>query len=145
MKFENQVTCLELSKRLQELGVKQKSLFYWASFRNESSPKEQWPNVYNVIIYCEEKINYKERSYLKDKKFYSAFTVAELGEILRKFDIENDKHLEIDYYNTYDFYNIVVKPTKAIDFEAHYEKSSTEANARAKMLIYLLENDLIRL
>ena len=56
MKLENQVVSLEIAKHLKQLCIKQKSLFYWSSFRNESSPKEQWSNVYDVIIDQEDKI-----------------------------------------------------------------------------------------
>ena len=65
MEIEDQVCSLELAKKLKELGVKQKSLFWHISFRNESSPKEQWGNVYNNLLNQDEKNHYKKRSYLK--------------------------------------------------------------------------------
>jgi hypothetical protein len=142
MQLSDQVCSLELSKRLKELSVKQESYFYWCNFDLQwtlfhpktregdmQGPSDLWllNDLQNRELAC------------------SAFTVAELGEILRKFDIENTNHLEIDAYNTYDYFNIVLKPTRAIDFQSIYVKDYKEADARARMLIYLLENKLMDL
>ncbi len=155
MNLENQVCSLELSKRLKELGVKQESYFYWHSFRNESSPKEQWSNVYNQIIRRNEKTKYKNRDYLKDQILYSAFTVAELGEMLPAYTNDNgDKQLlELSKYiipvgekkgnSTYSAeYWTLNDPIYRLG-KGCYEDN--ESDARAKMLIYLLENKLMEL
>ena len=63
MKLENQVCSLELSKRLKELGVKQDSLWGYLDHGDL--------NFYPVLN--------SELIYLKAE--YSAFTVAELGEL----------------------------------------------------------------
>ena len=120
MELEKQVCNLELSKKLKELGVKQESLFYYLQYadqkplivgHNDASPG--WSN-------------------------YSAFTVAELGEMLpEKACIRTVKLVEewcCDYHPKNSKFN----------FPEHREVSNIEADARAKMLVYLLENKLIK-
>lgn len=70
MKIEQQVTSLEISKRLKELGVKQESLFYWSSYGMKFKKE-----THELIP--ENEIN---PSFMED--YISAFTVAELGEML---------------------------------------------------------------
>lgn len=110
MKLEEQVVSLELAKKLKELEVKQESLYYW-----DENDKE----VYRSI----------DRS-AKDIGCISAFTVAELGEIL-----------PIGYHNiritdTFDKARYVCRKDRV---DAPWNQyADTEANARAKMLVYLL-------
>lgn len=142
MELNHQVCSLEWAKKLKDLGVKQESLFYYQNNPYNDGQDcidlmvKEWKgeNSQNVIMNSECEND--------DHPKYSAFTVADLGEILKMFVIFNNKHLDIDSYITYDFYNLVLKQTKSIDFESHYIKEKTEANARAKILIHLIENDL---
>ena len=116
MKLEKQVVSLELSKKLKELGVKQKSCFDWVL----PSIGDSW-KVWEVSTY--------KRS---DRKFLSAYTVAELGEMLPQMWIDTFKHsLE---------WQVGIKQFKHVACDEY-----SEANARAKMLIYLIENNLIKL
>lgn len=130
MKPENQVCALELSQRLEELGVKQDSLFYWiydtrykAAFLEYKMPTFVWEH------------NDKSRTHLSicfvpDFKVYSAFTVAELGELLPTgFSMMKWKGYSIKSPNEWQ----------------RQLSDPSEANARAKMLIYLLENKLMEL
>jgi hypothetical protein len=121
MKLENQVTNLELSKKLKELGVKQESLFWWVGSKND-----EW---FVMSLRSDEKdlmVGGKEGR----KEGYSAFTVAELGEMLPKqFGTTKDHQDRWYVYNR-------------IGYEEQY--ADTEANARAKMLIYLIENKLMQ-
>lgn len=64
---------------------------------------------------------------------YAAFTVAELGEMLPKLMISQ-------YWNNGFWY---CYPDDTEGVEQMQNKSDTEADARAKCLIYLLENNLI--
>jgi len=138
MLLKNQVCSLELSKRLKELGVKQESLFYWIKAGlNVSTCEENWQIEY--IIHNLEKI---------PDHMISAFTVAELGEIL-PHTIKATPDLPYFQDETADFdlyYNKNGHPFYKFDqliICLNYDENETEANDRAKMLIYLIENNLI--
>jgi hypothetical protein len=119
MKIEDQCCSLELAKRLKELGVKQASAFMWSYY----------PHV--------DKYDLEFRPGEQGAINVSAFTVAELGEKL-------PSNIEFRFF--------VGKPTGELhhisyNAETHIPRfyGDTEANARAKMLVYLLENNLISL
>lgn len=116
MKLEDQVTNLELSKKLKELGVKQESLWYWFNRGGEY-----------VLLYDSNVAKLDQLPIM----CISAFTVAELGEML-----------PCEYCSTRnqlgDWTCLHLNPDQNTDI---FTKS--EADARAKMLIYLLENNLV--
>ncbi len=130
MKLENQVTSLDMAKRLKELGVKQESLFIWFKRGEERS----------FELAYEESENWKVA--------YSAFTVAELGEMLPQIiklkgvkyqlfiSVGLDKQWFVVYANEEDYEDNAPFPIMM---------THSEANARGKMVIYLLENKLITL
>lgn len=128
MTLENQVTSLEISKRLKNLNVKQKSLFYWEEAVTKSEGME-----YAGVIFGENKANQYSTG------VYSAFTVAELGEILSRRYERNaisaeSSEVPICLGDEWVWYR-----------DGEYILSdSNEANARGKMLIYLLENNLLK-
>lgn len=136
MKIENQVVNLELSKKLKELGVKQEGQFYWWGNREETK---------TIIAYRKELISEVIIPVgIRDKGYCSAFTVAELGEILptriqdgHPFELETNKQAKKGWAIRY--YNYSIQESR-ITFA-----DDNEANARAKMLIYLIENKLIDL
>lgn len=125
MKLEKQVTNSELSKRLKELGVKQNSIFYW-----------QINHLFNNNIYIRyhNEIGFNYKKYEKDEsqEIYSAFTVSELGNILP--ELTNCSKGNI--HSNPELYHLVwsCEYNKLIQF------ADTEADARAKMLIWLIEN-----
>lgn len=112
MKLEQQVTSLELSKKLRELGVKQESIFSWVELDGEYRLIDSEPDGWNNGV--------------------STFTVAELGEILGE-DLPKI------------FQNVDRKWILFNPYEGTNTTHNTEADARAKMLAYLLENKLISL
>lgn len=141
MKLEQQVCSLELAKRLKELNVKQESLFYWCG--SHSNPDAPW-EIHNWKVYNSE---FRFRYYQSDDPI-SAFTVAELGEMLPKeIDIDPKDEAIRHYHLTctkwtngwivdYEFYG---DDSKLVSIEA-----DTEADARGTMLQYLLENGIIK-
>lgn len=117
--MENHVTSLELSKKLKELGVKQESLFWWQHF-------DEMVGAGTV-----QKVDYwrvTDGAYRDG--FISAFLSSELGEMLPSINWqtykEKGKWILTNHQNT---------------IEAVEE--FTESNCRAKMLIYLIENNII--
>lgn len=122
MEIEKQVTSLSLAKRMEELGFYQCSLWYWhgkddlnETFWEIGEKFEGFPEV----DYC-----------------YSAYTVAELGEMLpcemRMFKKMYSSEGSIEYRLKY-------------EYDKNYKTiwDDNEADARAKMLIYIKENGLI--
>jgi len=134
MELKEQVTSLELSKKLKELGVKQESLFYWETYRSDQFDEAPHPKI----------INFKEEPGFSENSLYSAFTVAELGEMLPVV-IESPPYT-IQYLKQGNSglwtLNLCDDFRHKIEFTIQ-EKS--EADARAKMLIYLLENNLMEI
>jgi len=126
MTLENQLTSLELSENLRDLHVTQKSAFHWVL------SKKGW----NIHFGRTAKQILQMR--LVGNEVISAFTVAELGEMLKKSD----------YYLPYTNEDWTVwecRVGNTEDGEKQYIQAKTEADCRAKMLIYLLENKLITL
>jgi hypothetical protein len=75
MKLEQQVCSLDLAKRLKELGVKQESYFYWATYKLDK-PDKSFKNG----IFLTHTLGRFANSLIIPVA--SAFTVAELGEML---------------------------------------------------------------
>lgn len=138
MNLEDQVTSLELSKKLLNLGVKQESIFVWEYYDDQCHAVKFIP--YAVVP-----------NEMNKFKLYSAFTVAELGKILPDF-VKADKLFNNGNTTLLDLSGHFIKSQKKDDEYKIYIDcltkctiffSKNEANARAKMLIYLLENKLM--
>lgn len=143
MKLEQQVCSLELAKKLKELGVKQDSLFYWI---NDHIFYKTGLGAYRDDGAC-----VGDRSFACASKV-SSFTVAELGEMLphevhfftgikNPRRRKNSQHLHCFFGSM----GPMVNYTGGGARENYTQRGATEADARAKMLIYLLENNLIKL
>lgn len=122
MKLEQQVVSLELARKLKELGVRQDSYFWW-----HFGEKESWINTYGG----------QPNHFVPS---VAAFTVAELGQLLpRKFG-----------YNELHTVSCPNKDTFAVFYEDYkkepslYQEADTEADARAKMLVYLIEQGIVK-
>jgi hypothetical protein len=126
MKLEDQVCSLEIAKKLKELGVGNASLWVWDKrclYLNSST------DSFDCI---------------------SAHTVAELGDYIERnmggggikttwYD-KTEKMAEV-FLSEYDKkYSILMNQYRMEQFK---DLPKTEANARGKMLIYLIENKLI--
>jgi hypothetical protein len=138
MKIENQICDLEYAKMLEELGVMQNSYFYHICGNGINDEFEEQ----HIILDTLQKDGISKYKILEGMKieFYSAFTVAELGEIL---PIElNDKYLLSHRCSRGGWW--LMYSNDSNDNECNSVWDLSEANARAKMLIYLIENDLVK-
>ena len=125
MNIEEQVVSLEHAKRLKELGIEQDSLWKWCIHSNG-------------VVGCYAGIDRKVQILSDVKEEYSAFTVAELGEILTDMhsgwssgtsnEYDTDNRYVCDWYNEYG-----VK---------HWTSGKTEVEVRARAIIaWLREKD----
>lgn len=130
MKLSEQVCTLEQAKKLYALGVERRSLFYHFHGRIEHEAF--------------------------GSEYYSAFTVAELGVMLQKGEIgipvyeseintssETFTTVSIETWITPNIFNCAIVNKEFPDRVYKECKSRYEAEARAAMLIYLLENNLV--
>jgi hypothetical protein len=134
------VVSLELAKQLKELGFEQDSLFYWVECINDELPCFKVPHISSLDKVDDD-----------DLIICSAYTVAELGEMLpasvitetlinkksdgaKWFAMKYDDELNKDGSKKMEYVNELGDNK----FRARYE-----ADARAKMLIYLKKNNLI--
>lgn len=124
LNIKQQVCSVELSKRLKELGVLQDTLFYW---NINPRPKNQYSDseIEAFLQYGKDLIHNQ----------ISAFTVAEIGKLLPPH-IYSVRHSEGNEW-------------KCIDGDKSrlglMHIRITEAECRAAMLIYLLENKLMEI
>ena len=130
MKLESQVISLEIAKKLKELGVKQESHFYWSKafdINDYFTGDEPVVEELRWLEYCE----------MEKAKICSAFTVAELGEMLPVYWQYSYQRTDGETIGYFDLEEIEKKKT------FHWWGNETEADARGLMLIHLLENNLI--
>lgn len=129
MLLEEQVISLEFAKKLKDLGVRQGSLFYWVrqfetdengcnKFLLKFDSRNEVSSILNVFNYFPNSL--------------SAFTISELSEML---PCKIKQHLCL----------IKLKGIWEIGYELSLPRFSGKnlANALSKMLIYLLENNLM--
>lgn len=122
MKLEDQVCCLELGRRMRELGVPQNSLWWWK--RHDDGSVSGW--------------------FVKSGTMFplsagecSAFTAAELGEMLPRGYSSYWYPIQDGQAGTkWECEDDTGQPS-------FFTIAASEADARAKMLIYLIENGLI--
>jgi hypothetical protein len=126
MKVEDQVCSLELAKRLKELGVKQESFFGW--------------NLEHARITASGAVE----NWVGDERA-CAFTVAELGEMLPYIIKVGREWYFLEVHRTFHGWEVRYALEQSYDapvipFSGIW--ATIEADARAKMLIYLIENGL---
>jgi hypothetical protein len=136
MKKEDQVVSLEHAKEMEELGLKQDSIWYWTW--------AQWTDKVEWVL-----ISQEERKRLK-KESFAALTVAELGEALKgeiiewgeNFTKRNPYYLDcgkIEHEHSY-YVRYIRHDTGDTFCITH---GNTEANARAKLWLHLRKKGLI--
>lgn len=121
MELEKQVISLPLAKRLKELGVNRRSLHCWLRRWHDKPYVLDGGPVFETA---------------DPEPYFAAFTVAELGEMLRPVGL-----------------NLILADngTLALSMTKHIGRfidatvtTNTEADARAKMLILLIEKGLVK-
>ncbi len=125
MKLEYQVISLEIAKKLKKLDIIQNSLWYWCQYADKRT---------KAFLITNEQRYENPGIY---ESYYSAFTCAELGELLPW------GYISCKLYNTAGKCEFLGWGCQEIEDEKDSKPYSTEANARGSMLIYLLENNLI--
>lgn len=134
MELQKQCVSLEIAKQLKSLGVKQESLFVYVEHFYDmakslpSRPPTKWDLYYK---------DQWETDGLEPESIVSAFTTAELGELLPE-GFTSSKRKGGAGYECYLFN----EPNQYPVIKAH-EFADTEADARGLLLIYLLEQGLL--
>ena len=124
MNLETQVANLELSKQLKELGYPQDSLFHWVKYSNLGKIE--------YAVYTQRQIDKANLDEWDFEVICYAPTVAELGEELPENVL------------SYRWDNRYLAVAREKDNRVIYQLcSDTEANARAKMKIYLSKTNLL--
>lgn len=153
MRLEDQVVSLELSKKLKELGVKQESYFvYFVSrkFHRQDLGVDIISNQQKVLMSWEDFVEQEE--YTEDRadefELYPAYSVAELGEMLPGLkEPKHGVHFWIqEHKNRDNSWTIKYMTAEYSGVGEHKQVIAgikSEADVRAKMLIYLLENNLL--
>lgn len=163
MKLEDQVTSLELSKKLKELGVKQDSFVYWIKDFDGASGGT-WDLFGEGFFYGQ---NYDAGCFTMGKwrqenyECVSSFTVSELMKLLPKARVGFSDGMNGEIYeddSDTECFELVANFShvrkewliyyEGFDFGIRLDKTCGSKNlveALAKMLIYLLENKLITL
>ena len=140
MELEKQLVSLELSKRLKELGVKQDNIFCWITTADDTITRTNRvvnPNLYTEIMTTE------KAEMCTYEILCSAFGVSELGEMLPVEITDTNGHYYLWYrkINSKEWY--VSYSHRRNELCLSEEVEDTLADAMAKMLIYLIENNYI--
>lgn len=125
MELEDQNVCVGLAREMKELGAPQDSVWYWTWA--EWNDKVEW-----VLISQDERARLKKES-------FSAYTVAELGEMLP--DSSHGEYVTIkDSGGMWLAWEI---QKGLFDDGDCYIKAKTQVDAYAKMVIHLLKEGII--
>lgn len=134
MKIEEQVVSLELAEKLKELGVEQESEWYW---------NRDIEFLYHVRLERSAWMTWNETA------FIPAYTVAELGEMLPMSIGEpsaigtEQPYSLMTVWNDTEGWSCAYCPSGGGNVAYYLQLANTETDARAQMLIHLLENNIL--
>lgn len=123
----NYLTKFETSKKLKELGISQNTSLFW--YKGSASGHKPMIADENFLKPLENEIG---------KEVYSAYSVGELGVILPPAFGFSGKTYE-DEAGDWICGNLIAKDNAVIYDE--YEYGDTEAEARANMIIHIVEKN----
>jgi hypothetical protein len=124
MTLEDICVSLDLAKQLKEAGYPQRTIFCWAEVgHKDKSGNNVWE--YELMV----------NVFQADNEFIAAPTTSEIGEKLKELKGE-----ELPKYYNGDWFFFVLTGKFA---GAEEITSDTEANARAKMWLYLKKEGLL--
>lgn len=136
MRLEKQVCSVERAKSLKELGVSQcgQYTWLWSPLMNEYLLSSKSPELMDILR--KGNPNSSIWAEIEEKGWFSAFTVAELGEMLPNcYDTMRVTGFDKGVYeNQWMAYDDSGEPVNESDF--YY----TEADCRAALLISILTN-----
>ena len=133
MELENQVVSLELAKELKENGYPQEGLWWWCEVDGKYEVlsklgfkhKEYKSSITNPIVApTVAELGKKLPDWYKDKKGYTQLDIA-------KFGVNNDTTL---------YWKVAYQ---VVGVDIIFFNRKTEAEARAKMWLYLKKNNLL--
>lgn len=145
MNIESQVCALEYAKKFKELGVKQESLFSYS--------EEPWILKEDKILETRIFIRASDYSYDWQRAInkWSAYTVAELSKIIPLELESDDKYHPYDinikwelHYSDNKMWHVTYKRYNDEIFKDFIIYDINLSNVMAKMLIYLIENGLVK-
>src|ERR1700684_1275366 len=131
MKLEQQVSSLGLSKRLKELGITQNGYFNWSTDNNGKffvDSEETYPI---------------DAHYPRPEPLFSAFTASELLELLPRMIMAREYSNFLKIFKSVDEDFIVGYYSYHLEMVLHAFFDKNICNSLAKMLIYLIENNLL--
>src|SRR5260370_37821514 len=126
MKLELQVTSADNSNQLKNLGVTSPSLFFRESPRSKESEVEAWEN--HESLYGKDNVN--------------CYSVAELGLMLPMACAFQRNEVQLATGEIVPNQFIAVYLAEYGE-QPTFERADTEADARAKLLIHLVEENII--
>jgi hypothetical protein len=144
MKLENQYATIDQCKRLKELGIIQEGQFSWVYSNSESNHELYFNKVVAIDLLAQANLDNKLWQRIINEGIFSAWSVAELGELLPdKFQYQLSEcfvdsvkfckeHRWIAGIHTVWAHNNPVVAKK-------YFPGNNEAQIRAEVLIYLIE------
>lgn len=136
MKLEEQVTNRQLSKKLQKLKIKRETLFSWVISRRDGE---------TFVLDYNDSCGLCSASYNANRdKAVSAFTVAELGELLPN-GVSTEKMKDgKSWCPNWSYNSLTLGIDNYVDLIKRYKNIRTEADARAILLIFLIEKKIIK-
>lgn len=132
MTLEQLCVNLELSKKLKKAGFPQTSLFYWC-IPEGGQDGDRFLSFSGGASFC----NQDACSFNHD--YISAYTASELGEMLPVTCHTTRFEQGYKYQCHYEIYNMDKEKFEYL----HHTADDTEANAKAKMLLYLKKEGLL--
>jgi hypothetical protein len=128
-KITKQVCSLTVAQKLKAVEIPQDSLWYWVPSSNSQRP---------LLVPAEEIGEYP----LFQAAAVSAFTAGELGELLPSEIEQHGECLRLLCLKTPRAFSVAYVLTPAGRQSEIESKAPTEAEARAQMLLFLVENKL---